>query len=98
MYPHVMIGGGLRVYKGGQKGNGLGGVLRRGATRYLLPFVKRQAVRVGRKLLNKGYRAVSNRLKRMSGQTGKGFGVRKRRTARKRRGSYKRKRSSYLLS
>ena len=85
----IMRGGALRLYKpdGGQRGRGLGGVLRKAGTNYLKNLIvtklKRTAKRKGRQLLSSAGRKVSRLL---TGQSGGAFyNKRRRRRPRRRR-------------
>lgn len=49
--PVNMRGRGLRVYQGGQRGNGIGGIFKPIFTRTVVPFAKRVAVPLAKKAL-----------------------------------------------
>ena len=50
-YPVNMRGRGLRVYRGGQRGNGIGGIFKPILTRAVVPLAKRVVVPLAKKAL-----------------------------------------------
>ena len=69
--PVNMRGLGLRVYYGGQRGNGIGGLLRPFLTRVAIPLAKRVAVPLAKRALRAVGKKVMNYAAKMIGYSKK---------------------------